>query len=193
MNAIISYLSHPKEIVLYFMRHYCSWMSDKKYIELYYRIKLGKKPDLENPTKLTEKLNWIKLYDQNPLYHKLIDKCEVKKYVSEKLGPDVVIPMYGVWEKFEDIDFDKLPEQFILKCTHVSGGLAVCRDKSTFDKEAARRNIEKSLKNEYYLGHREWAYKDVRPRIIAEKLVESLGKKDSVEYKLTCYNGKVAF
>ena len=193
MSLIVEYLKHPKEIILYVLRHYCRWMSDKQFIRYYYRVKLGYWPNLEEPRTLNEKLNWLKLYDRNPLYHKLVDKYEVKSYVSERLGDDAVIPCYGVWDNFDDIDFDSLPDKFILKCTHVSGGLAICRDKATFDKAAAKNNIERALRNEYFMGHREWAYKDVKPRIIAEELVESLGKPDSIEYKLTCYNGRVAF
>lgn len=118
-------------------------------------------------------MQWLKLHDRKPIYTTMVDKYEVKKYVADILGEEYIIPTYGVWDRFEDIDFDSLPDQFVLKCTHDSGGLVVCRDKSKLNKEEAKKKINKSLKNNYYFHNREWPYKDVKPRIIAEKFLAS--------------------
>ena len=111
----------------------------------------------------------LKIYDRNPLYTQLVDKYEVRKFIEERIGREHLIPCLGVWNHFDEIDFDKLPNQFVLKCTHDSGGLIICKDKSTLDLKQARKKIEHCLKRNYFLNHREWPYKDVKPRIIAEE------------------------
>ena len=121
----------------------------------------------------------------------MADKYEVKQFVADKIGEEYVIPLYGVWDNFDEINFNKLPDQFILKCTHDSGGFVICEDKKTFDKEKAREKIEKTFGKSYFWQNREWVYKNIKPRIIAEKYMPSLGKQDSVEYKLTVINGIV--
>lgn len=171
-------------------RGLCNSMPDEKFLRLQYECFSGRKLNLENPRTLTEKLQWLKLYDRRPEYTKMADKYEVKKLVSGKIGAEHVIPLLGVYDSFDEIDFDALPDQFVLKCTHDSGGLAVCRDKSSFDIDGARERLNASLKKNFYFRFREWVYKDIKPRIIAEQYVDSLGKPDSVEYKLTCFNGR---
>lgn len=166
-----------------------NWLPDKMYLKLLYELRTGKKPDLKNPKNFNEKLQWLKLYDRNPEYSRMVDKHEAKRYVAEKLGEQYIIPTLGVWEKFDDIDFDALPEKFVLKCTHDSGGLVICKDKSKLDKESARAKIECSLKRNYYYSSREWPYKDVKPRIIAEQFLEDMD--ELVEYKMFCFNGEV--
>lgn len=111
----------------------------------------------------------MKIYDRNPLYTQLVDKYEVRKFIEERIGSEHLIPCLGVWNHFDEIDFNKLPNQFVLKCTHDSGGLIICKDKSTLDLKQARKKIEHCLKRNYFLNHREWPYKDVKPRIIAEE------------------------
>ena len=133
----------------------------------------------------------MKLYYQRPELSSMVDKYEVKKYVSDRIGKEHVVECYGVWDKFEDIDFDQLPDQFVLKCTHTSGGVIICKDKGSFDKDAARKMFMHILNHNHYLFAREWAYKNVKPRIIAEKYLPSLGSLDSIEYKLTVMNGRV--
>lgn len=165
-------------------------LSDKQYLKLMFQVRLGKKLDLKNPKSFSEKLQWLKLHDRKPEYTTLVDKHEVKSYISEKLGPEYVIPTLGVWDRFEDIDFDSLPDQFVLKCTHDSGGLVICRDKSSFDKEAAKEKISKCLKHNYYWHGREWPYKNVKPRIIAEQYIEDVSG-ELKDYKLMCFNGEV--
>ena len=121
-----------------------NWMPDEAYLKLRYRASLGKKLNLNNPTSFNEKIQWLKLFDRNPEYTKMVDKFEVKKYVADIIGEEYIVPTLGIWETFNGIDFDGLPNQFVLKCTHDSGGLVICKDKGNLDIEAARRKIEKS-------------------------------------------------
>ncbi len=164
-------------------------MPDEAYLRKAFKLRMGYELDLDAPKTFCEKLQWLKLYDRRPEYSTMVDKYEVKKYVAERIGEKYVIPLLGVWDRFEDIDFDALPDQFVLKCTHDSGGFVVCRDKSVFDKSDARKRLNKHLQTDYYLHGREWPYKNVKRRIIAEKYIDSLGKPESVEYKLTCFGG----
>ncbi|MBR2948498.1 MAG: glycosyl transferase [Lachnospiraceae bacterium] len=170
-------------------------MSDKTYLSMLYRLffKFRRKLNLENPQTLTEKLQWLKLYDHRDFYPNMVDKCEVKKIVADRVGAEHVIPTLGVYNSFDEIDFDALPEQFVLKCTHDSGGLYFCKDRSTFDKEEARAFLNRRLESTPFMQSREFAYRDVKPRIIAEPFMPELGNLDSVEYKVTCFNGKVNF
>lgn len=171
-------------------------ISDKAYLSLQYRCIIGKSINWDNPTSFTEKLQWLKLYNRRPEHRTMVDKYEVKEYVAQTIGYEHIIPTYGVWDRFEDIDFDSLPNQFVLKCTHDSGGLVICKDKQKLDKKAARRKIEKSLHRDYYLAGREWPYKNVPKRIIAEKFITPSQKTltaDLPDYKFFCFNGKVKF
>lgn len=171
-------------------------LSDKAYLSLQYRCFIGKSINWDNPTSFTEKLQWLKLYNRRPEHSAMVDKYEVKEYVAQTIGSEHIIPTYGVWDRFEDIDFDSLPNQFVLKCTHDSGGLVICKDKQTLDKKAARRKIEKSLHRDYYLAGREWPYKNVPKRVIAEKFIspsQNSVTADLPDYKFFCFNGKVKF
>ena len=152
-------------------------LSDEDYIRRLYRAYFHKEIDLANPKTFNEKLQWLKLYDRNPLYTKLVDKYEVKKYVADLIGEEYIIPTYGVWNHFDEIDFEVLPDQFVLKCTHDSGGIVIVSDKNNFDRKAARKKIEKHLKKSYYKLGREWPYKHVAPRIIAEKYISETDDK----------------
>lgn len=172
-------------------RGFFNWMDDKTYIKIVYRITMGKTLNLDNPKSYSEKLQWIKLYDRNPLYTKLVDKYEAKKIVEKEIGFEYIIPTYGIWDSFDDIDFDILPNRFVLKCTHDSGGLVICRDKCKFNKRKARKIINKCLKHNYFWGDREWPYKDVKPRIIAEKYMEDSYTSELRDYKFFCFNGQV--
>lgn len=167
--------------------------SDEAYVKAKWKSFYGTDLDLDDPQTLCEKLQWLKLYYRKPVFTMMVDKYEAKAFVAERVGQEHVIPTLGVWEKVEEINFDELPNQFVLKPTHDSGGLVVCRDKGKLDVEAAKAKLRKSLSHNYYLGGREWPYKHVKPRIIAEPLIEQLGKPESIEYKATCFNGKVAF
>lgn len=158
-------------------------LPDKMYIGLKYFLKFREFPNLKSPVTFNEKLQWLKLHDRKPEYNTMVDKYKAKKYVADRIGSEHIIPTLGVWERFEDIDFDVLPNQFVLKCTHDSGGLVICRNKSKFDKVNAKEKIKASLKTNYFYQGREWPYKNVRPRIIAEKYMEDGSTKELTDYK----------
>ena len=203
---LMDYIKNPWNIVRFARNHhFMDVLPDSIFLKLVYRQELGRKLNLKNPKTFNEKLQWLKLYNRKPDYTQMVEKFEAKKYVSKRIGEKYIVPTLGVWEKFEEINFESLPDQFVLKCTHDSGGLVICRDKSNFDKEAARQKIERSLKNNYYLHGREWPYKDVKPRIIAEQyLDDSIGQdkceenvrkrpKGMTDYKFFCFGGKAEF
>lgn len=168
-------------------------MDDLEYIKKRYEISMGKKLDLENPITYTEKLQWLKLYDRKEIYTKMVDKYEVKEYVGQRIGYEYVIPTLGVWERFEDIDFDMLPNKFVLKCTHDSGSIVICKNKDEFDIIRAKRKLNKALKRNYYAASREWPYKNVKRRIIAEQYMEDETVRELRDYKFFTFNGKPHF
>ena len=165
-------------------------MSDETYLKLRYNCIMGKKLNLDNPVTYNEKLQWLKLYDRKPEYTKMVDKYEAKKYVADIIGEEYIIPTLGVWDNVNDIDFDTLPNQFVLKCTHDSGGLVICKDKAELDIENAKNTLNHFLNRNFYSVHREWPYKDVKHRIIAEKYMEDESGKDLKDYKFFCFNGE---
>lgn len=163
---------------------------DKAYIQMYYFAHFKRFCNLRNPETYNEKLNWLKLHDRNEEYTKLVDKYEVKEYIASIIGEDYIIPTLGVWNHFDDIDFEKLPNQFVLKCTHDSEGLVIVKDKSKLDKVAAKEKIEAALKQNFYYIGREWPYKNVKPRIIAEKYMEDHVDGELRDYKFFCFDGQ---
>lgn len=165
-------------------------LPDELFIKAKYYLLLGKRLNLKKPESFNEKLQWLKLNDRNPIYPIIVDKVQVKGYIEKLVGSKYIIPTIGSWDSFDQIDFDELPEQFVLKCTHDSGGVVVCEDKATFDREAAKKKIEKSLKHNYYYVGREWPYKNVKPRIMAEPLMHDDVMGELVDYKIQCFNGK---
>ena len=167
------------------------FISDKAYLKMRYRLSFRRKLDLKNPRRYNEKLQWMKLYDRKPIYTTMVDKYEAKQYVANIIGDKYIIPTLGVWERFEDIDFTKLPNQFVLKCTHDSGGLVICKDKSALDISSAKSILNHCLKQNYYLTGREWPYKNVKPRIIAEQFMEDESTSELRDYKFFCFNGVV--
>ena len=171
-------------------KNWLNWMSDEKYIKLMYRIKMGDRINLDNPRGYNEKLQWMKLNDRNPEYVKMVDKYEVKKYIADIIGEEYVIPTLGVYDKFEDIDFEKLPNQFVLKCTHDSGGTAICKDKEKLNIDSVKEKINKSMKKNYFYWGREWPYKEVKPRIIAEQYMEDYTDGELRDYKFFCFDGE---
>ncbi len=162
---------------------------DSIYVPFKYRKAFGRWPDLKNPRTFNEKLTWLKLNDHNPLYTRMVDKYEAKRYVADIIGEEYIVPTYGVWDRAEDIDFDSLPDKFVLKATHDSGRVIICRDKSTLDKNNAIREMRKSLRRNFYAVTREWPYKNVKPRIIAEKLLEVTDGGEIADYKVHNFNG----
>jgi len=165
------------------------FFNDALYVKLIYFANFRKFLNLKCPQTFNEKLQWLKLYNRNPLYTTLVDKLAVKKWVADKFGEQYIIPTLGIWDSFDEINFDTLPNQFVLKCTHDSGGLVVCKDKSILDLSRVKEKIEHCLKHNYYYSGREWPYKNVPPRIIAEKFLDDNGHVP-VDYKVYCFNGE---
>lgn len=194
MNKIISYIVEPKKIILYLMnKNYLSFIPDKTFLKMKYKLMMGTKLDLENPKTFNEKLQWLKLHDRNPEYTKMVDKYEAKEYVANIIGKEYIIPTLGVWDKFDDIDFDALPNEFVLKPTHTSGNVFICKDKSKIDYKKLKKQVNKWLKRDYYRIHREWPYKNVKPRIIAEKYMENKDHTNIKDYKFYCFNGQADY
>lgn len=167
------------------------WVPDDVFIRMVYLWNMGKLPDLRHPRTFNEKLQWLKLNDRNPLYTRLVDKYEVRRWVEERIGGEYLIPLAGgPWESFDEVRLDVLPEQFVLKCTHDSGGLVICRNKQNLDVAAARTRIAAAMRDNYYYQSREWPYRDVRPRIIAEEYLEEAKSGELRDYKFLCFHGE---
>lgn len=163
---------------------------DKLYLKMLFRLRMGYPLNVDTPQTYTEKLQWLKLYDRRPEYTHMVDKYEVKKYVANLIGEQYIIPTIGVWDRIEDIDFDSLPNQFVLKTTHGGGntGVVICKNKETFDIYACKNKLRKSLRKDIYKDYREWPYKNVKPRIIAEQfMTDSNGELNDI--KFFCFDG----
>ena len=183
----MSFLNHT--VLKLSHRGLLNWIPDKQFIKLMYRVRMGKKLDLKNPKTFNEKLQWIKLNDRKDIYTTMVDKYEAKKYVAQRIGEKYVIPLLGVWENVNDIDFAALPNQFVLKTTHDSGALVICKDKKTLDIKEAKKRLNHFLKRRYYDCNREWPYKNVKPRIIAEAYMEDSTYRELRDYKFFTFGG----
>lgn len=176
-------LSHPK----------LSWMTwivpDSLYLKSYYRAFSSKELNLTTPISFNEKLQWLKLHDRKPVYTEMVDKLEAKDYVAKRIGAEYIIPTLSVYEKFEEIDFAALPDQFVIKCNHDSAGLVICTDKKVFNSDAARQKITRCMRRNFYFSGREWPYKNVRPRIIVEKYMEDHTLRELRDYKFFTFGG----
>ena len=165
-------------------------LSDIQFAKLQYKLVNGGDLDLEVPKTFNEKIHWIKIYDRNPLYHILVDKLEVRKWVADRIGEDYLISIVGgPWKNCDEIEYDKLPNEFVLKCTHDSGGIVICRDFKTFDRKYAEKFLSNRLKRDYYFHGREWAYKGIVPRIYAEKFMVDESGTELKDYKVFCFDG----
>lgn len=180
-----------KEKRIYFLaqNHLYDKMDDESFLKMIYKKIFEKELDLENPVTYSEKIQWLKLYDRNPLYINMVDKANVKKIVEKKIGNKYIIPTLGIWNNPEEIDFDMLPSQFVLKCTHDSGGVVICKNKKELDIEKTKRKLAKCLNNDYYMQNREWPYKMVERKIIAEQYMEDKETKELMDYKFFCFWG----
>ena len=190
MNKILQYIAKPSKILLYLDSKGVIRLEDKNFLKIKYKIVTGKKLNLDNPKTFNEKLQWLKINDRKEIYTTMVDKYEAKKYVANMIGEEYIIPTLGIYENFEDIDFARLPNQFVIKCTHDSASTIICKDKFQFNIENAKKEINKALKKNYYYGGREWPYKNVKPRIIVEKYMQD-ETEDLRDYKFMCFNGKV--
>lgn len=164
-------------------------VSDEDYVRMMFYRDMGYPLDLDNPQTFNEKLQWLKVYNHRPEYTAMVDKVAAKEYVAKILGPEYIIPTLGVWDSFEEIDFDSLPEQFVLKTTHDSKSVVICTDKSSFNRVEAGKRLTASLRRSYYLKYREWPYKNIRPRILAEEYMVDESGTELKDYKFSCYNG----
>lgn len=192
MLPLKEYLKHPSVLGCALLEHYGQWLPDSIYLKLMFRFKMGYRLNLRHPKTFSEKIQWLKLYNRNSDYTQMVDKYAVKEYVAKIIGEEYVIPTLGVWDKPEDIEWEKLPNQFVLKTTHGGGstGVVICRDKSAFDKQNAIDKLNASLEMDIYKLFKEWPYKNVPKRIIAERYVlPATDKKDLSDYKWYCFNG----
>lgn len=162
---------------------------DKRYLSIRYRMSFHKKMNWDNPQTFNEKMQWLKLYAHKPIYATMADKYAVKKFVANIIGDDYVVPCLGVWQTVDEIDFDKLPNQFVLKCTHDSGGNVICKDKSSLDIELTKKKLSDSLKRDYYLPGRDKQYRDIPKKIIADKFLDDGKGSELRDYKFWCFNG----
>lgn len=197
MNArqkqiLLGYITNPRTLVEAIFIDYLTNLihDDKLYIKLVYRLFMRKRLDLDNPSTFQEKLQWLKLFDRRSEYSQMVDKYEAKKYVADRIGDEYIIPTYGIWDDAKDITFDSLPSQFVMKCTHDSGKIIICKDKSKLDIGYARRRMKGGLSKTFWKRFREYPYRDVKPRIIAEELLPCKEGADIPDYKFYCFNGE---
>lgn len=192
LRKIIKGLKNPWLFLKFLLGKTSKLWPDRLYLRLRFKCEMGYKLNLDNPRTFSEKIQWLKIYDRKPEYTTMVDKYAVKDYVANKIGYEYIIPTIGVWNKPGDIDWDALPSKFVLKTTHDggSGGVVVCKDKSTFDKKEAVRTLEKSLHSDIYWQLREWPYKDVPKRIIAEQYMADGKNSDLPDYKFFCFDGE---
>ena len=166
-------------------------LPDKIFLQLQYYRHTGKRLNLKNPKTFNEKIQWLKLYNRKDEYTHMVDKYEAKRYVASVIGEEYIIPTLGIWESPDDIDFEQLPDQFVLKCTHNSGlGMYICKDKASIDIENVKSELKRGLKQNYYYTSREWPYKNVKPRIIAEQYMEDESGYELKDYKIFCFSGE---
>ena len=166
-------------------------LPDSVYIQILYFYHFKKFANLRNPEGFNEKMQWLKLHDHNPVYTKMVDKIEAKKYVASLIGDEFIIPTFAEWDNVDDIDFSVLPDQFVLKSNHDSGSLIICKDKKELDIEKAKRKMATSYDNNGYWYGREWPYKNVTPRFLAEQYMEDEETKELRDYKFFCFDGEV--
>ncbi len=194
IELLLDVLKHPRNFKYIVLSKYPYLIKDdRKYIEYLWKNRMDYPLNLDNPRTFNEKLQWLKLYDRRPEYTKMVDKYEVKEYVAGIIGRDHIIPTLESYNSIEEIDFSRLPNSFVLKCTHDCGGIEICKDQTKFDKEKALASLNKTLKRDYYWPGREWPYKNVKHRIIAEKYMVDESGYELKDYKFFCFNGEAKF
>lgn len=192
-TALRLFQSNRGEFMASLVKTFSFLFSDKSYLSKMFKYRMGYSINWNNPKSYSEKLQWLKIYDHNPLYTKLVDKYAVKSYVKEKIGADHIAKLLGVWDSPDQIDYDSLPQKFVLKTTHGGGnlGVIICKDKSKLDRERTKSILETSMKYDLYRDSREWPYKNVVRRIIAEEYLEDVSTNELRDYKFFCFDGKV--
>lgn len=185
-----NFIKNPRIIYIYLASNgLLKWIPDKQYLKIMFKARMGYNLNLNNPQTFSEKLQWIKLNKREKKWSKMVDKYEVREYIKNVIGEQYLIPLIGVYNTFEEINLDKLPNKFVIKCTHDSGGLIICKDKSKLNIEEAKRKINKCLKRNYFYWSREWPYKNVKPRIVCESFISDSNDTPD-DYKVLCFNGK---
>ena len=182
-------INNPVSVPIKLLNKLSPLIPDRAYLKMLFPLEVGYKLNLENPQTFNEKLQWLKLNYRKRELTRMVDKYEAKGFAAELIGEEYIVKNYGVWDSFDDIDFDSLPNQFVLKTTHDQGGVVICKDKSKFDYEKARKKLTKHLKFKHYYLTREWPYKNVKPRILAEELLIETKLGDIWDYKFYCFNG----
>ena len=191
IKKILKYCKNPS--LIYLNLSYLGFFKnvpDDIHLKRIYKIKMKKDLNLENPQTFNEKVQWLKMYDRKDIYTRMVDKYEAKQLVSDIIGKEYIIPTIGLYNSFDDIDFNKMPKSFVIKCTHDSGGLIIVKDKNKLDLKSAKAKINRCLKKNYYYYGREWPYKNVKPRIIVEEYMEDKKDQELRDYKLFCFDGK---
>ena len=191
LRKIKETIKNPKNILVFLNNRGIVVLPDEKYIPILYKIKTGKMLNLDSPKSYNEKLQWLKLNNRKDIYTTMVDKYKAKKYVADIIGEKYIIPTLGIYEKFDDICFDDLPNQFVMKCTHNSGGVVICKKKDSFNIKKARKTINKCMRRNFYLTSREWPYIGVQPKIIVEKYMEDKKYGELRDYKFFCFDGKI--
>lgn len=192
--SITKYISNPSLSLVSLLKRCSYFIQDRLFVRLEYRLKLKSWPDLDNPTTLSEKIQWLKLYDRHPDYTQMVDKIEAKKYAARLIGSQHIIPTIAVWDRVKDIDFDALPDQYVLKSNHRGGGMVfICKDKASFNKRRAKRKLKHQLLKDMYCDTKEWPYKYVNRRILCEEYMVDESGDELKDYKFYCFNGKPEF
>lgn len=190
LSKITKVINNPKLLIVYLgSKGYFKKIPDRKYLEILHEVRMGETLDFKNPQSFNQKLQWLKLYDRRPEYKNMTDKYEVRKFVATKIGEEYLIPLLGVWDNYEDINFEDLPVKFALKCTHDSGSTIICDKNKGINHKKLKRFFQKKLEFDYYWGSREWNYKDIAPRIIAEKFMVDESGTELKDYKIFTFNG----
>ena len=188
-RIINKFLDDPRLFLISIILRIGFLLPDKIYLSLLFRLKLGHSINWNNPKSFNEKLNWLKIYERKPEYTKYVDKYDVKSLIKKVIGREYVADVLGVWNSIDEIDFEKLPDQFVLKVNHTSGGVVVVRDKRKFDFSKYKEKFNKLLKTNYYYSLREYPYKNVKPVVFAEQFLENFGQENLVVYKVFCFEG----
>lgn len=191
IKRIFRAIKEPNRILKYLLIKNARLFPDELYLKMLFPLRTGYKLNLKNPQTFNEKLQWLKLHNRKAEMVKMVDKVDAKEYVANIIGEEYIIPTLGVYNSVDEIDFNKLPNQFVLKCTHDSGGIVICNDKSKLDIEAAKEKLRRGLKVNYYYQNREWPYKQVKPRIIAEQYMVDESGYELKDYKFFCFDGEV--
>ena len=190
-QILIRVKNEPRYPIVYILnKGNLNKLSDENYLKLFFKYVMGTDLNLDNPKTFNEKIQWLKLNDKNPDYSKLVDKYEVREHIKKTVGEEYLVPLYGMWDSFDDIDFSVLPNKFVLKTTHDCGGVVICKDKSQLDLQKAKDKLNQSMNRNYFYPDREWPYKNIQPRIICEWLIETDDGLLPSDYKIHCFDGE---